>query len=343
MTAARTFSGVQPTGSIHLGNYLGAIHRFARLQDTTSQALYCVVDLHAITMPQDPMQLRINTRTVAAAFLAAGIDPAKSIIFAQSRVRQHTELAWILNCVARVGWLERMTQFKDKAGENSERESVGLYAYPILMAADILLYRATHVPVGSDQKQHLELARDIAARFNKDFKNSIRAVTKTEQFFLRPHAVISDGPESRVMSLQDATKKMSKSDPNGMATINLLDTADEIAKKVKRAQSDSDTLPGLIVSLDERPAARNLVSIYAALKGIHVVDALGEVQGMQFSTLKGLLTDLLVSEIVPVGTKMRELLADPQAIDAVLYQGAARASNLAEETMQSVRQIVGYL
>ena len=343
MITQRTFSGVQPTGGLHLGNYLGAVKRFAALQGERFSSLYCIVDLHAITVAQDPAELRQNTRVVAAAFLAAGIDPNHSIIFNQSRVRQHTELAWILNCTARVGWLERMTQFKDKAGENAERESVGLYAYPVLMAADILLYRATQVPVGADQRQHLELARDIAQKFNRDFRKPIKDVTGREYLFPKPNALIDDDEPSRVMSLQDASKKMSKSDPNGMATIQLTDTADEIARKVKRAQSDSLPLPDLVEDLDERPAARNLVGVYAALQGMCVANALTEVGGKGFSFLKDRLTEALVAEIVPVGQEMSRLLAEPDQIDRFLVDGAAHASLMAEATMREVREIVGFL
>lgn len=332
MTTHRIFSGVQPTGTIHLGNYLGAIRQFAGLADTTQgQALYCAVDLHAITVQQDPKALRDNVRLMAATFLATGVDPDRSIIFAQSAVRQHTELAWALNCVARVGWLERMTQFKDKTGENAERASVGLYAYPVLMAADILLYKATQVPVGADQKQHLELARDIAKKFNKDHA----------RLFPPPNAVSIDGPGARIMSLQDATKKMSKSDPNQNATINLLDDADTIARKIKRAQSDSEALPGALEGLEGRPAARNLVGLYAALSGLQMDQACRWTEGMQFSVLKDRLTEIAVKVIVPVGDEMRRLTADPGHLDAVLRNGADRASNLAEETMCEVREALG--
>lgn len=326
------FSGVQPTGVIHLGNYLGAIRQFAALpNDTDGQALYCAVDLHAITVRQNPQELRENVRLMAAAFLAAGVDPERSIIFAQSAVRQHTELAWTLNCVARIGWLERMTQFKDKTGENAERASVGLYAYPVLMAADILLYKASRVPVGADQKQHLELARDIARKFNKDHA----------RLFPSPEAISLDGPGSRIMSLQDATRKMSKSDPNGLATINLLDDADTIARKFRRAQSDSDALPSEEAGLEFRDAARNLVSLYAALAGIDMETACRWTGGIQFSELKERLTEIAVKVIVPVGDEMRRLTKDTNHLDTVLREGGARASVLAEATMREVREAVG--
>lgn len=338
----RTFSGVQPTGGLHLGNYLGAVKRFAALQGQ-GESLYCIVDLHAITADMNPTALAGDTRVVAAAFLAAGIEPSRSIIFNQSRVRQHGELAWILNCVARVGWLERMTQFKDKGGENTERVSVGLYAYPVLMAADILLYKATQVPVGQDQKQHLELARDIAQKFNKDRKAEILRVTGEKFLFPKPTALIESGTTTRVMSLQDATRKMSKSDPNRSATIHLMDSADEIAQKIKRAQSDAAALPGHEDDLVDRPAARNLVGLCAALTGRTVADTLLEVEGKGFSDLKRLLIDATVAEIVPVGARMRDLLAYPDDLDRILLDGAERASAIAESTMTEVRQIVGFL
>lgn len=339
----RTFSGVQPTGDLHLGNYLGAVKRFAALQGERWSSLFCIVDLHAITVPQDPDDLLRNTRTVAAAFIAAGVNPDHSVIFNQSRVRQHTELAWILNCTARVGWLERMTQFKDKAGENAERESVGLYAYPVLMAADILLYKATQVPVGEDQRQHLELARDIAHRFNRDHLSEIENVTGKIALFPLPRGLVHGGAATRVMSLQDATKKMSKSDPNRMATIHLTDDADTIATKVKRAQSDSLSLPDCEEGLENRPAARNLVGILAAVTGVGVDDVLREFEGRGFADLKRRLTEALTAEIVPVGTSMRKLLDDTPYIDHKLRQGAEHASLLAEETMREVRAVMGFL
>src|SRR6187401_880512 len=279
----RVFSGVQPTGNLHLGNYLGAITKFVALQDRYD-CIYCVVDLHAVTVWQDPNELPRATREVTAAFLACGIDPKKHIIFNQSQVAEHAELAWVFNCVARVGWLNRMTQFKEKAGKDRENASVGLYVYPNLMAADILAYRATHVPVGDDQKQHLELARDIAQKFNNDFKASIEAAGYADgQFFPQPEPVIT-GPATRVMSLRDGTKKMSKSDPSDLSRINLTDDADTIAKKIRKAKTDPDALPSEEEGLKHRPEAYNLVSVYAALAGRPAAEILREFGGSQFST-----------------------------------------------------------
>jgi tryptophanyl-tRNA synthetase len=328
------FSGVQPTGNLHLGNYLGAIKRFATLStNVEAQCLFCVVDMHAITVKQDPIQLRKQIREVAAAFIAAGVDPVRNVVFAQSRVLEHSELAWILNCTARVGWLDRMTQFKDKAGEgeNAEKVSVGLYAYPVLMAADILLYKTTHVPVGQDQKQHLELARDIAQKFNKDFKTKV---------FRKPTAII-EGPAMRIMNLKDATKKMSKSEESDLTRINLMDEADMIAKKVRGAQTDSGTLPGNEADLEAMPAANNLISIYAALNDQTKADVLARFAGGQFSPLKEALTELAVAKLEPISTEMRRLLADQQHLDAILTDGAWRAGNMAAQTMTEVREIVG--
>ncbi|MGE0230248.1 MAG: tryptophan--tRNA ligase [Flavobacteriaceae bacterium] len=337
----RVFSGVQPTGNLHLGNYLGAIQRFVALQDE-HDCLYCVVDLHAITVWQEPAELRHNIREVTAAFLAAGIDPEKHIVFNQSQVSGHAELAWIFNCVARMGWLNRMTQFKEKAGKNRENASVGLFAYPNLMAADILVYRATHVPVGEDQKQHLELSRDIAQKFNNDFAASIEANGFGDMFFPQPEPLIA-GPATRVMSLRDGKVKMSKSDPSDLARINLTDDADTIAQKIRKARTDPDPLPGAAEGLDGRPEAANLVGIYAALAGGEVSSVLSEFNGSQFSDFKKALTDLAVDKLAPINAEMRRYLADPAEIDRILGDGADRASVLASETMAAVKDIIGLI
>ena len=330
---ARVLSGVQPTGNLHLGNYLGAIRNFVALQET-HQCLYCVVDLHAITVFQDPAELAANTREVAAAFIAAGVDPKAHIVFNQAQVRQHAELAWVLNCVARMGWLNRMTQFKEKAGKDREKASVGLYVYPNLMAADILLYKATHVPVGEDQKQHLELARDIAQKFNNDFN--------AEGFFPLPEPLIQ-GPATRVMSLRDGSKKMSKSDPSDLSRITMLDGPDEIAKKIRKAKTDPDALPAHVDGLDGRPEAANLLGIYAALADTPLSAAVDEFAGAQFSVLKEALAELAIAKIGPIGDEMRRLNADPAHVDAILADGAARAAALAEPVMAEVRRMVGFL
>ncbi|MGO9357620.1 MAG: tryptophan--tRNA ligase [Xanthobacteraceae bacterium] len=343
MTASElVFSGVQPTGNLHLGNYLGAIVNFVKLQETHS-CIYCVVDLHAITMWQDPAELTKATREVAAAFIAAGIDPAKQIVFNQSQVSAHAELAWVFNCVARLGWLNRMTQFKEKAGKDRENASVGLYAYPNLMAADILVYRATHVPVGEDQKQHLELTRDIAQKFNNDFGDQIRAHGfNSGLFFPMPEPLIT-GPATRVMSLRDGTKKMSKSDPSDYSRINLNDDADAIAQKVRKAKTDPEPLPSEEKGLEQRPEADNLVGIYAALSGRAKADVLREFGGGQFSNFKSSLVDLAVDRLGPIGAEMKKLTADPGYVDSVLSDGAARARVLANATMNSVKDIVGLI
>jgi tryptophanyl-tRNA synthetase len=337
----RVFSGVQPTGNLHLGNYLGAITKFVALQDHYD-CIYCVVDLHAITVWQDPAELRRSTREVTAAFIAAGVDPKAHIVFNQSQVTAHAELAWILNCVARIGWLNRMTQFKEKAGKDRENASIGLYAYPVLMAADILAYRATHVPVGEDQKQHLELARDIAQKFNVDFAETIKEAGFEEGFFPLPEPLIS-GPATRVMSLRDGTKKMSKSDPSDMSRINLADDADAIAKKIRKAKTDPEPLPSEEKGLAPRPEAENLVGIYAALSGTTPASVLAEFGGAQFSKFKTALADLSVEKLGPIGTEMKRLTADPASIDAILADGAARASAITEQTMRKVREIVGLI
>jgi tryptophanyl-tRNA synthetase len=335
------FSGVQPTGNLHLGNYLGAITRFVALQ-ARYDCIYCVVDLHAITVWQDPAELPKNIREVTAAFLACGIDPKRNIVFNQSQVAEHAELAWIFNCIARMGWLNRMTQFKEKAGKDRENASVGLYDYPILMAADILAYRATHVPVGEDQKQHLELTRDIAQKFNNDFADSIRARGHGDTFFPLTEPLIS-GPATRVMSLRDGTKKMSKSDPSDQSRINLTDDADTIAQKIRRAKTDPHPLPSESAGLEKRPEAENLLGIYAALADVTEEQALKEFAGAQFSTFKAALTDLAVAKLGPINAEMKRLVADPGHIDAVLADGAARAQVIAAETMKAVKDIVGFV
>jgi tryptophanyl-tRNA synthetase len=337
----RVFSGVQPTGNLHLGNYLGAIKKFVELQ-TTHECLYCVVDLHAITVPQKPDELKTNIREVTAAFIAAGIDPTKHIVFNQSQVAEHAELAWVFNCVARVGWLNRMTQFKEKAGKDRENASIGLYAYPTLMAADILVYRATHVPVGEDQKQHLELARDIAQKFNQDFVESIATHQHGEAYFPLPEPLIQ-GPATRVMSLRDGTKKMSKSDPSDNSRLNLTDDADTIAQKVRKAKTDPDALPSEIEGLANRPEADNLVGIYAALNGETKPQVLRTFGGGNFSTFKSALVDLAVAKLGPIGAEMKKLVADESAIDSILRDGAARAKVLASETMGEVKDILGFV
>src|SRR5499426_2089365 len=329
------FSGVQPTGNLHLGNYLGAIKRFVELQ-RSHDCIYCVVDLHAITTWQDPAELPRAIREVTSAFIAAGIDPKAHIVFNQSQVAEHAELAWVLNCVARMGWLNRMTQFKEKAGKDRENASVGLFAYPTLMAADILVYRATHVPVGDDQKQHLELSRDIAQKFNNDFGESIGAHGFGEVFFPQPEPLIQ-GPATRVMSLRDGTKKMSKSDPSDQSRINLTDDADAIAHKIRRAKTDPDALPSEEKGLEHRPEADNLVGIYAALGETGKAEVLKQFGGAQFSTFKAALVDLAVAKLGPINAEMKRLVADPVHIDSVLADGSARAQVLAADTMKAVK------
>jgi tryptophanyl-tRNA synthetase len=333
------FSGVQPTGNLHLGNYLGAIKRFVALQES-HDCIYCVVDLHAITVWQDPEELPRAIREVTAAFIACGIDPKKHIVFNQSQVAEHAELAWVFNCVARLGWLNRMTQFKEKAGKDRENASVGLYAYPALMAADILVYRATHVPVGEDQKQHLELSRDIAQKFNNDFGKSVAAHGFGDTFFPLPEPLIQ-GPATRVMSLRDGTRKMSKSEPSDQSRINLTDDADTIALKIRRAKTDPEPLPHEPKGLESRPEADNLVGIYAALADVTKPEVLKQFGGAQFSTFKNVLVELTVAKLSPINAEMRRLVADPAQIDAVLADGSARAQVLAAETMKAVKDIVG--
>lgn len=338
----RVFSGMQPTGNLHLGNYLGAMIRWIELQKT-HECIYCVVDLHAITVWQNPAELNQAIREVTAAYLACGLDPKKSIIFNQSQVSAHAELAWIFNCVARLGWLNRMTQFKEKAGKDRENASVGLYAYPNLMAADILAYRGTHVPVGEDQKQHLELARDIAQKFNGDFADAIAAAGHGEDgFFPLPEPLIQ-GPATRVMSLRDGTKKMSKSDPSDYSRINLTDDADAIAQKVRKAKTDAEPLPSEAKGLAGRPEAENLVGIYAALKGVSRDTVLSEFGGGQFSTFKAALVDLAVERLAPIGAEMRRLSSDRAHIEAVLNDGADRARAIASPVMDAVKDIIGFV
>jgi len=328
----RIFSGIQPTGNLHLGNYLGAMRNWVRLQDSY-ECIYCVVDLHAITMWQDPAELRTSTRVVTAAFIAAGIDPKKNIIFNQSRNSDHTELTWVFNCVARLGWLNRMTQFKEKAGKHRENASIGLYDYPVLMAADILAYKATHVPVGDDQKQHLELARDIAQKFNNDFGVDL---------FPLPEPIIL-GVASRVMSLRNGTKKMSKSDPSEYSRINLNDGPDDIALKIRKAKTDPEPLPSEVSGLEGRPEAENLVGIYAALGDRQPEEVIGEIGGLSFSQFKEKLTELAVAELGPIGAEMQRLLAEPDEIDKVLSDGGARARALTAPVLADVFETVGFL
>ncbi|MEY2955906.1 MAG: hypothetical protein RL123_634 [Pseudomonadota bacterium] len=338
MTAAptfkpRIFSGIQPSGGLTLGNYLGALKRFVEKQDEGIETIYCIVDLHAITVWQEPERLRAATRELAAGFIAAGIDPARSVLFNQSQVAAHAELAWIFNCVARLGWMNRMTQFKDKAGKNAENASLGLYAYPALMAADILAYHATMVPVGEDQKQHVELTRDIAAKFNHDYG---------VEFFPLPAPVI-EGAGTRVMSLRDGTKKMSKSDPSDQSRINLTDDADAIASKIRKARTDADALPSAPEGLDGRPEARNLVNIYAALAGTTPAAVLAEFGGQGFGAFKPRLADLAVAVLAPISTEMARLVKDPASIDAILGQGAERADAIAAPILAQTREIVGLI
>jgi tryptophanyl-tRNA synthetase len=328
----RIFSGIQPTGNLHLGNYLGAIRNWVTLQDSF-ESIYCVVDLHAITIPQDPEALRASTREVAASLIAAGISAERSILFNQSCVPQHAELAWVFNCTARLGWLNRMTQFKEKAGKNRENATVGLYAYPNLMAADILVYRATHVPVGEDQKQHLELTRDIAQAFNSFYEKDV---------FPLPEPQII-GSATRVMSLRNGTAKMSKSDPSDYSRINMTDDADMIAQKIRKAKTDADALPSEAAGLADRPEAENLVGIYAALSDSSVAAVLSEFGGRGFADFKPALADLAVTQLSPMGQKMRELLENPADIDAILADGADRAAAIARPLMADVRDIVGFL
>ena len=328
----RIFSGIQPSGGLTLGNYLGALKRFAEKQGEV-ETVFCLVDLHAITVWQDPERLRRQTREAAAAFIAAGIDPAQSVLFVQSHVPAHAELGWMLSCVARVGWMNRMTQFKDKAGKNAEAVSLGLYAYPALMAADILAYKATHVPVGEDQKQHVELTRDIATKFNHDYGTD---------FFPSPEPVI-EGAATRVMSLRDGTKKMSKSDPSDASRINLTDDADMIAQKIRKARTDADPLPGSMEGLKDRPEARNLVNVHAALSGETPDAVLARFEGQGFGAFKPALAELAVSVLAPITTRMNQLMDDPAEIDRILLDGAARADAIAAPIVAEAREIMGMI
>ena len=328
----RILSGVQPSGDLHLGNYLGAIKNFVTLQKEY-ECFFCVVDLHAITVWQDPKVLADKTREVTAAFIASGIDPKKNNIFVQSQVPQHAQLAWLFNCVARMGWLNRMTQFKDKAGKNSENVSVGLFSYPTLMAADILIYLATHVPVGDDQKQHLELTRDIAQKFNNDFKTDL---------FPIPEPLIF-GEATRVMSLRDGSKKMSKSDPSDYSRIMLTDTAENIVQKIRKAKTDPEPLPANKTDLEKRPEAENLISIFASLKDTSVDNVINEYSGKEFSIFKKDLADLSVSKLEPITSEMNKLMNDISYIDSVLNAGKDNATSVAEPVLQKTKEIIGFL
>ncbi|HUR42923.1 MAG TPA: tryptophan--tRNA ligase [Aestuariivirga sp.] len=337
----RVFSGMQPTGNLHLGNYLGAMLNWIAMQ-STHECIYCVVDLHAITVRQEPKELRKAILDVTAAYLACGLDPKKSIIFNQSQVAAHAELSWILSCVARMGWLNRMTQFKEKAGKDKESASIGLFVYPILMAADILAYKGTHVPVGEDQKQHLELARDIANKFNLDFGDQIREAGYTEGFFPAPEPFIT-GPATRVMSLRDGTKKMSKSDPSDLSRLNLTDDADTIARKIRKAKTDADALPSEATGLKGRPEADNLAGIYAALAGETVDKVLAQYGGGQFSVFKNALADLAVARLAPIGEATKRLQVDGSYVESVLADGSARACAISTPILCEVRKIVGFV
>ena len=332
----RIFSGVQPTGNLHLGNYLGAIKNWVNLQNDIS-SIFSIVDLHAITVPQEPLKLKSSTHEVAAAIIASGIDIDKSILFNQSSVKEHSELAWILNCVCRIGWLNRMTQFKEKAGKNKENATVGLYGYPVLMAADILLYKSTHVPVGDDQKQHIELARDIASSFNNMFTSD-----NEEDFFTLPEPQII-GEAKRVMSLRDGTKKMSKSDASDASRINLTDTKEEISNKIKKAKTDPHPLPSTLQELKDRPEAHNLLSIYSSLSDQNLEKVLKEFSGKGFSYFKPKLIDLAVETLNPISLEMRNLLKDTNQIDKVLKNGALKAREIAEPVLKDIKNLVGFV
>ena len=334
MKSKLVFSGVQPTGNLHLGNYLGAVKRFVELQDANAMCIYCLVDLHAITNWQDPKELRQNTIEVTAAFLACGLRQENSIIFNQSQVTTHTELAWIFNCVARIGWLNRMTQFKEKAGKHRENASLGLYCYPTLMAADILAYHATHVPVGEDQKQHLELTRDIATKFNNDFNNP--------DFFPIPEPII-EGTATRIMSLRDGTKKMSKSEASDMSRINLTDDSDSIRKKIQKAKTDPFELPSAKEELVNRPEAENLLGIYATLANQSIEKTLEQFSGSDFKKLKDALSDILISELEPINKEIKKLLDEEAYIIEILRKGSERADNISRPILEKTREIVGFL
>ncbi|MFK7744221.1 MAG: tryptophan--tRNA ligase [Roseobacter sp.] len=328
--APRVFSGIQPSGGLTLGNYLGAIKRFVAMQDEYP-CVYCMVDLHAITVWQDPKDLVHNTRELAAGFIASGISPDKSILINQSQVPEHAQLGWIFNCVARMGWMQRMTQFKDKAGKNAQNASLGLFGYPALMAADILVYHATHVPVGEDQKQHLELTRDIATKFNHDYSVDFFPITEP----------VIEGAATRVMSLRDGSKKMSKSDPSDASRINMTDDTDAIAKKIRKAKTDPDALPSEAAGLAERPEARNLVNIYAALNDQTVDEVLADVGGQQFGTFKPALAELAVSKLSPISSEMARLMDDPAEIDRLLGKGAEQAREITAPILAKTYEIIG--
>lgn len=327
----RVFSGIQPSGGLTLGNYLGAMKRFVDWQARDIETIYCMVDMHAITVWQDPAALTRQTRELAAGYLASGLDPARSILFNQSQVPEHAQLAWVFNCVARMGWMQRMTQWKDKAGKNQQNASLGLFAYPSLMAADILVYHATHVPVGEDQKQHIELTRDIAIKFNHDYGIDFFPVTEP----------VIEGAATRVMSLRDGSKKMSKSDPSDASRINLTDDADTIAQKIRKAKTDPEPLPSEAAGLAERPEARNLVNIFAALSEQGVEQVLAEVGGKPFSEFKPMLADLAVAKLSPISSEMARYMQDPAQIDAILRDGAVRARAIAEPILHRTYEIVG--
>ncbi|WP_295314549.1 tryptophan--tRNA ligase [Roseobacter sp.] len=327
----RVFSGIKPSGGLTLGNYLGAIKRFVQMQEEDFETIYCMVDLHAITVWQDPADLRRNTRELAAGFIASGISPEKSILINQSQVPEHAQLGWVFSCVARMGWMQRMTQFKDKAGKNAQNVSLGLFGYPALMAADILVYHATHVPVGEDQKQHLELTRDIALKFNHDYGVDFFPVTEP----------VIEGAATRVMSLRDGSKKMSKSDPSDASRINMTDDADAIAKKIRKAKTDPDALPSEAAGLENRPEARNLVNIYAALSDKSVDQVLKEVGGQQFGAFKPLLADLAVSKLSPISDEMARLMNDPAEIDKILARGTEQAREITAPILKKTYEIIG--
>ena len=330
----KIFSGVQPTGNLHLGNYLGAIKNFVELNnDDKNECIFCVVDLHAITVYQNPELLRNNIYETVATFLASGIDPKKSIIFNQSRVSAHSETAWILSCVARMGWLNRMTQFKEKAGKDKEKASIGLYSYPVLMAADILLYDATHVPVGDDQKQHLELCRDIAQRFNNDYK--------IDNFFKVPEPLIQK-QFSRIMSLKDGLKKMSKSEPSDLSRINLTDNKDDIINKIKKAKTDSLPMPSTIDGLEDRAEAKNLIGIYSSLSGSTLEKSILEFSGKNFSEFKNSLAEILVDKIIPISVEIKKLLEDKKYLEQILSEGHKRANDIASNKLKKIHELVGF-
>ena len=330
----KIFSGVQPTGNLHLGNYLGAIKNFVSLNnDDENECIFCVVDLHAITVSQDPAILRENIRETVATFIASGIDPKKSIIFNQSRVSAHSEAAWILSCIARMGWLNRMTQFKEKAGKDKEKASVGLYSYPILMAADILLYDSTHVPVGNDQKQHLELCRDIAQKFNNDYR--------ADNFFKVPEPLIQK-EFSRIMSLKDGSKKMSKSDLSDLSRINLTDEKDQILNKIKKAKTDSLAIPSTVKELDNRPEARNLIGIYSSLVNSTLENSIQDFTGKNFSEFKDKLSQIIIDKIGPISNEIKRLLKDKSYLDKILDDGCKKADSIASIKIKKIRDIVGF-